>query len=112
MRRSLVALGSLVVLAALAAQTAAAKDATWLRVCGETGCKLVSDQGIDAALLTEAEQYGAKARASMQVPVYEVTVVLPRSMHAILHTEGLRAPREPTYWLRQRRIQFLIATSQ
>jgi hypothetical protein len=85
---------------------------TWLRICGENGCKLVRDQGIDAALLTEAEQYGAKARAFVHVPVYEVTVVLPRSMHATLQTEGLTAPREPTYWLRQLRIQFLIATSQ
>jgi len=111
-RRSLVALGSLVVLAALAAQTAAAKDVTWLRICGENRCKLIKDQGIDAALGTEAEEYGAKVRASVQVPMYEVSYVLPSSMRAILRAEGLRAPTEPTYWLRQRRIQFLIAESQ
>jgi len=111
-RRTLLALASLVVLAVLAPQTATAKDVWWLRICGENGCKLIKDQGIGAALGTEAEEYGTKARASGYVPVYEVSYVLPSSMRANLRTAGLPEPREPTYWLRQRHIQFLIANSQ
>jgi hypothetical protein len=113
-RRTLLALASLVVLAVVASQTATAKDVWWLRICGENGCKLIKDQGIGAALGTEAEEYGAKAgaRASVHVPVYEVSYVLPTSMRANLRTAGLPEPREPTYWLRKRHIQFLIANSQ
>src|SRR6266851_5708591 len=110
-RKTLIVLVGLALLTAIGAPTAAAKDLMWLRICGANGCKLIKAQGIDGGLLTEAEQYGEKVRASVRVPMYEVTVVLPSSLRAILHTEGLRAPREPTYWLRQRRIQFLIAES-
>ena len=104
---------ALVVLAALAAPTAAPKDIIWLRICGENGCKLIKDQEVGAALGTEAEEYGAKVRASVQpLPMYEVTYVLPSSTRRILRTEGLREPRQPTYWLPQRSIRFVIATSQ
>ena len=102
----------MVALAALAAPTAATKDILWIRICGENGCKLIKDQGLDAALGTEAEEYGAKVRVSVHVPMYEVSYVLPSSMRAILRTEGLPEHREPTYWLRERHIQFMIADSQ
>jgi hypothetical protein len=112
-RQILAVLVSLVVLAALAAPTAAPKDIMWLRICGENGCKLIKDQGVGAALATEAEAYGAKVRASVQhLPMYEVTYVLPSSTRRILRTEGLTVPRQPTYWLPQRSIRFVIATSQ
>jgi hypothetical protein len=101
-RRTVVALVFLVALAALAAPTAAAKEALWVRICGDNGCKLIKDRLEAAALSSEAEELGTKVRTSLGVPVYSVRYVAPDSGH----------PTGPTYWLAARDIEFTIDSSQ
>jgi hypothetical protein len=101
MRRTLLALVSLVALAALLAPTAVAKGEFWVRICGENGCKLIKDRLAAAALSSEAEEFGTKVR-SPDAPVYSVRYVMPDSGH----------PTGPNYWLAARSVEFTIDSSQ
>jgi hypothetical protein len=102
MTRVLVALAGLLAGAAFAVPTAGAKGEFWARICGESGCKVIKDRLVGAALTGEAEQHGSKVRTSPGVPAYTVTYTVPKS----------GKPTGPKYWLTTDRIEFTIHSSQ
>jgi hypothetical protein len=55
-----------------------------------------------AALSSEAEEFGTRARTSLDVPAYSVGYAAPDSGHS----------KGPTYWLAARSIESIIASSQ
>jgi len=56
MSRSLVAVAALLVSTVLTAAAAEAKDEYWAQICGRSGCKIVKDRFVGAALTTEANR--------------------------------------------------------
>jgi hypothetical protein len=102
MGRASVVLAMVMLVALCAAAAADAKGGYWLRICGESGCKVVKDQLVGAALSTEAETRGSTVRFPSRGAVYSVRYVIAPS--------GEVTGR--TYWLTTETIDFLIASSQ
>lgn len=102
MGRASVALVGVVVVALCAAPAAAAKGGYWVRICGESGCKVVKDRLVGAALSSEAETRGSTVRFPSRGPAYSVRYVIASSGE----------PTGRTYWLTSETIDFLIDSSQ
>jgi hypothetical protein len=81
---------------------AGAKDEYWAQICGSRGCKLVKDRLVAAALTSEAQERGSRARSSAEGPAYTVRYALPNSGKTVA----------PAYWLATDEIEFLISHSQ
>src|SRR5205823_4950410 len=79
MSRLLAAVAGFLVTAALAAGQAGAKEEYWAQICGRSGCKIVKDRFVAAALTSEAEEHGSKVRRSEGVPAYTVRYAVPNS---------------------------------
>jgi hypothetical protein len=99
--RLLVAVIGLLISAALSASTAGAKEEYWAQICGQSGCKIVKDRFVAAALTSEAEEDGSKVRRS-PAPAYTIRYAVPKS----------GTPTGPTYWLTTDAIEFTIRFSQ
>jgi hypothetical protein len=72
MSRLLATVAGLLIGAALAVPAAGAKDEYWTQICGQSGCRIVKDRFVAAALTSEAEEHGSKVRGSPGVPAYTV----------------------------------------
>jgi hypothetical protein len=81
--------------------TTVAKDEYWLKLCGETGCKLVTDRIVAAALSQETDDFGVVAPARVTSPFFTVQYV-----------PAGRAPIAPTYRLPAAAIARTQATSE
>jgi hypothetical protein len=102
MYRLLAAAAGLLISTALTAPAAGAKEEYWAQICGRSGCKLVKDRFVAAALTSEAEEHGSKARSSPGAPAYTVRYAVPNSGE----------PTGPKYWLKTDEIEFMIRHSQ
>jgi hypothetical protein len=102
MSRLLAAVAGLLISSALAAPAAGAKDEYWTQICGQSGCKIVKDRFVAAALTSEAEEHGSRVRRASGVPAYTVRYAVPNS----------GKPTGPTYWLTTDAIEFMIRNSQ
>jgi hypothetical protein len=102
MSRLLAAVGGLLISAALTVPAAGAKEEYWAQICGRSGCKIVKDRFVAAALTSEAEEHGSKVRSSLGVPAYTVRYAVPNSGELT----------GPTYWLKADEIEFMIRHSQ
>ena len=73
-----------------------------MRICGESGCKVVKDELVVAALGSEAETRGSTVRFPSRGAVYSVRWV----------TASSGEPTGRTYWLTRQTVKFLIDSSQ
>jgi hypothetical protein len=73
-----------------------------VQICGESGCKVVKDQFVAAALGTEAENRGSTVQFPSRGSAYSVRYVDASS----------REVTGRTYWLTTKTIDFLIDSSQ
>jgi hypothetical protein len=81
--------------------TTAAKDDYWLKLCGESGCKLVTDRIVAAALSQETGEFGVVAPARVSSPFFTVQYV-PKG----------KPPIPPIYRLAEAAIARTQATSE
>lgn len=102
MLRVFAVLAGLLISTALTSPTAGAKEEYWAQICGRSGCKIVKDRFVAAALTSEAEELGSKVRSSRGVPAYTVRYAVPSSGE----------PTGPRYWLGTDAIELLIHHSQ
>jgi hypothetical protein len=100
--RFVAVLAGLLISTALTSPTAGAKEEYWAQICGGSGCKIVKDRFVAAALTSEAEELGSKVRSSRGVPAYTIRFAVPSSGE----------PTGPRYWLGTDTIELLIHHSQ
>lgn len=102
MGRASVVLAVVILVVLCVVSAAIAKGGYWLQICGESGCKVVKDQLVGAALSSEAETRGSTVRFPSRGPVYSVRYVIASS--------GEVTGR--TYWLTTETIDFVVDSSQ